>query len=139
MADPDPAAGEPDLQAYSQCMRDNGITEFPDPGPDGLFLDGTGINPDSSQFKAAEEACEYVGPRSDPAAPGGSGSAGQSEWEQVVPGGDCVCADRSVFAFWERRADPTRVVLSLDFGDAACAIRHREVSSSRAQRPLEQP
>jgi hypothetical protein len=35
-----------------------------------------------------------------------------------VPGGDCECADGSEFAFWERRADPTKVVLFLDGGGA---------------------
>jgi Pectinacetylesterase len=39
-------------------------------------------------------------------------------WEKVVPGGDCECADGSEFAFWERRADPTKVVLFLDGGGA---------------------
>lgn len=33
------------------------------------------------------------------------------ERKKVVPGGDCACADGSEFAFWERRADPARVVL----------------------------
>jgi len=33
-----------------------------------------------------------------------------------VPGGDCECADGSGFAFWERRADPTKVVFYLDGG-----------------------
>jgi hypothetical protein len=37
-------------------------------------------------------------------------------WEQVVPGGACQCADGSKFSFWERRADPTRVVLFLNGG-----------------------
>jgi hypothetical protein len=110
-------AGEPDLLAFAQCMRDNGIAAFPDPGPDGdLFLDGTGIDPESPDFQAAEEACEHLRPQPDPAAPGGSGAAGGSAWEKVVPGGDCMCADGSEFAFWERPSDPTRVVLFLDGG-----------------------
>ena len=37
-------------------------------------------------------------------------------WDKVVPGGDCECADGSEFAFWERRANPTKVVLFLDGG-----------------------
>jgi hypothetical protein len=32
------------------------------------------------------------------------------KWRKVVPRGDCECADGSEFAFWERRADPTKVV-----------------------------
>jgi len=38
------------------------------------------------------------------------------EWERVVPAGDCQCADGSEFAFWERRADPTKVVFFLNGG-----------------------
>jgi hypothetical protein len=33
-----------------------------------------------------------------------------------VAGDDCECADGSEFAFWEHRADPTKVVLFLDGG-----------------------
>jgi Pectinacetylesterase len=54
----------------------------------------------------------------DATASSGSMSGGASEWEKVVPGGDCECADGSEFAFWERRADPTKVVLFLDGGGA---------------------
>jgi hypothetical protein len=97
-------------------MRDNGIAEFPDPGPDGLSLAGLGIDRDSPQFKAAAEACESLRPQRGGAGPGGSDAAGESEWEKVVPGGDCVCADGSEFAFWERRADPTKVVFYLEGG-----------------------
>ena len=112
-----PEADDPDLLALSQCMRDNGIANFPDPGPDGgLLLDGTGIDPDSPQFKAAQEACRDLRPQPDPAGPNGSSTAGESLWEKVVPGGDCMCADGSEFAFWERRADPTKVVFFLDGG-----------------------
>jgi hypothetical protein len=40
------------------------------------------------------------------------------KWKKVVPGGDCECADGSEFAFWERRADPAKVVFFLDGGGA---------------------
>jgi hypothetical protein len=33
---------------------------------------------------------------------------------QIVPGGDCQCASGGKFSFWERQADPTRVVLFLN-------------------------
>ena len=39
-----------------------------------------------------------------------------------MPGGDCECADGSEFAFWERLADPTKVVFFLD-GGGACLTR----------------
>jgi hypothetical protein len=44
--------------------------------------------------------------------------AGAMEWERVVPGGDCECADGSEFIFFERRADPTKIVFFLDGGGA---------------------
>ncbi len=67
----------------------------------------------------------------DAAAPSGSIPAGGSEWEKVVPGGDCECADGSEFAFWVRDADPKKVVFWLDGGgacwDAAtCAFTDEE-------------
>jgi Pectinacetylesterase len=51
------------------------------------------------------------------AATSATASANQT-WTKVVPGGDCECADGSEFAFWERRADPTKAVLFLDGGGA---------------------
>jgi hypothetical protein len=113
-----PVAGEPDLMALSQCMRDNGIADFPDPSANGLNIGGLGIDRDSPQFVAAQEACNSLRPQPGAGGPGGSASGGDPEWEKVVPGGDCVCADGSEFAFWERRADPTKVVLYLEGGGA---------------------
>ena len=41
------------------------------------------------------------------------------EWEQVLTGEDCVCADGSPYSFWVREADPSRVVFYL-MGGGAC-------------------
>jgi hypothetical protein len=58
--------------AYAKCMRDHGITNFPDPKFDGsgvtLSLPSS-INPNSTKFKAADKACQSVMPH-----PPGSGS-----------------------------------------------------------------
>jgi hypothetical protein len=51
-------------------------------------------------------------------APTSTTAPADRKWKKVVPGGDCECADGSEFAFWERRADPTKVVLFLDGGGA---------------------
>jgi hypothetical protein len=51
-------------------------------------------------------------------APANTTAASDTKWKKVVPGGDCECADGSEFAFWERRADPTKVVFFLDGGGA---------------------
>jgi hypothetical protein len=44
----------------AQCMRDNGVPNFPDPQPDGsIHLDGDkiGVGPGDPTFDKAEEAC----------------------------------------------------------------------------------
>jgi hypothetical protein len=52
--------------AYSRCMRAHGIKAFPDPNAQGeLALNegpGTGIDPKSPQFKAADNACKSLLP-----------------------------------------------------------------------------
>ena len=114
------AAFETEVE-WTQCLRDNGIKGLPDPqvNKDGFILSGFPLLP-TEEWNTAQEACQSI---FDGAAPpeesGGDAAAGgdaASGWEQVVPGGDCECADGSEFAFWERRADPTKVVLFLDGG-----------------------
>jgi hypothetical protein len=68
----DPPGGADDRAKaleYSECMRDNGITDFPDPqegdGGGGLSLP-EGIDPESDEFAAAAEACEQYMPGPDP-------------------------------------------------------------------------
>jgi Pectinacetylesterase len=51
-------------------------------------------------------------------APATTTAPADQEWKKVVPGGNCECADGSEFAFWERRANPTKVVFFLDGGGA---------------------
>jgi hypothetical protein len=53
---------------YAQCMRENGLPNFPDPEANGGIriqgnsgdnnADNSGMNPDDPTFKAAEKACE---------------------------------------------------------------------------------
>jgi hypothetical protein len=51
------------LLAFSQCMRDNGVPEFPDPAPGsgGRFVMPDGqlpFNPYSLTFQTAVQACQ---------------------------------------------------------------------------------
>jgi hypothetical protein len=49
----------------AQCMRDNGVKNFPDPGPDGnMRLDGdkVGMGPGDPTFDKADEACSKYRP-----------------------------------------------------------------------------
>jgi hypothetical protein len=49
---------------HAQCMRDNGVPDFPDPefSDGGARIDLNGIDPESSVFQEAQEACEDVMP-----------------------------------------------------------------------------
>jgi hypothetical protein len=59
------------LLKYARCMRAHGVSNFPDPSADGgLTLDPTVVNPNSPQFKAAQQACKSLMP--------GGGSGGQA-------------------------------------------------------------
>ncbi|MDL4817023.1 hypothetical protein [Actinomadura opuntiae] len=65
------------MRAYSKCMRDHGITAFPDPSSDGGIQinagPGTGIDPESQTFKAADQACKKYQPGRGPRESGGGG------------------------------------------------------------------
>jgi hypothetical protein len=55
------------LVKFSQCMRAHGVPQFPDPKQQGngasLTLDrSSGVNPDSAEFKAAQQACRAYAP-----------------------------------------------------------------------------
>jgi hypothetical protein len=56
---------------YAQCMRENGVTNFPDPNKNGRFVIAAGgPNRNSPQFKKAQQACksqEPPGIQDDPA------------------------------------------------------------------------
>lgn len=56
-------AAQQQLMAYSQCMRSNGVSDFPDP----VFSGGAGsltlpadIDPNSPTFQAAQKACQSL-------------------------------------------------------------------------------
>lgn len=62
-----PASVDPEDagRLYARCMRDNGVPDFPDPGPDGQFSlthgEG-GIDQDDPEFRAAMEECRDLAP-----------------------------------------------------------------------------
>jgi hypothetical protein len=64
------------LRRYAQCMRDNGIKNFPDPTTDqGLVMDPNklGMSPDDPRFKAAQQTCSKYQPGGPSAGPSGGG------------------------------------------------------------------
>ena len=59
--------------AFSQCMRNDGVTNFPDPKGGGGIQFGPGINPSSSAFRSARSKCKHLLPGGGP--PSGPPSA----------------------------------------------------------------
>jgi hypothetical protein len=55
---------ESDELAYSRCMRANGVAAFPDPRAGGgtELQTGSGIDPSSAAFKAAQAKCQKIVP-----------------------------------------------------------------------------
>jgi hypothetical protein len=53
---------------FSQCMRANGIPNFPDPRPSGVHPP-TGIDPASPAYESAQNACKKYLPPSKPPPP----------------------------------------------------------------------
>jgi hypothetical protein len=52
------------LRAFSKCMRENGVPGFPDPRPGGGIAveAGPDLDPNSAEYKAAEEKCNKILP-----------------------------------------------------------------------------
>ena len=51
------------LKRYAKCLRENGVEHFPTPSADGsLRLSKDAVDPESDEFKAAEEACKKYAP-----------------------------------------------------------------------------
>jgi hypothetical protein len=83
---------------FSKCMRSHGVPNFPDPeishsgGGVGIRIGGrgSGIEPNSPQFKAAQKTCQSDLPRP-PGAKGGPGG-GEVNSSGGSPGGQAVLA-----------------------------------------------
>ena len=62
---------------FAQCMRSHGVPKFPDPqfpaGGGSLMTIGKDVNPNSPQFKAAQQACQKLVPNSPMSAGPGEG------------------------------------------------------------------
>jgi hypothetical protein len=64
---PDPAMAAAMLK-FAKCMRDNGVANFPDPDANGgtMIEQGSGIDPESDSFKAAQQKCQQFMPTAGP-------------------------------------------------------------------------
>jgi hypothetical protein len=60
-------AGQEQAVKFAECMRDNGVTEFPDPGASGRLtidgvLNGSSLDPSSAAWQNAIAACKDLQP-----------------------------------------------------------------------------
>ena len=63
----DASAGQKQAVKFAECMRDNGVSEFPDPdASEGLTIDGvlngSSLDPNSATWQNAITACEDLEP-----------------------------------------------------------------------------
>jgi hypothetical protein len=56
-----PAADQEQAREFAQCMRDNGVPDFPDPDAEGRFSEGE-HDPDDPALRAAQEKCRDLAP-----------------------------------------------------------------------------
>jgi hypothetical protein len=54
------SASTGDALAFSQCMRANGVPNFPDPNAGGGFQIPAGVSPAAPAFKAAQAKCQKL-------------------------------------------------------------------------------
>jgi hypothetical protein len=82
-----PNGGEPEkldpqrleqLRKLAQCLRDNGIKNFPDPTDQGIQGDSSDPdqNPENPKFQAAQKACDKYAPAAPGDAPGNNSGSG---------------------------------------------------------------
>jgi hypothetical protein len=76
--------GQQDL-AFAQCMRSDGVTDFPDPGSDGQFPTISAQMEDSPQFGTGFNACKHL-------LPAGGVSKAQQDGPQLLKFAQCMHA-----------------------------------------------
>ena len=81
-----------DALKYAECMRANGVPNFPDPEPGGgfLFQVGTGIDPSSPAFKATQAKCKKLMPGGGPPGPGATTHPSAQALAQMVKIAQCM-------------------------------------------------
>ena len=77
------AAAHGRFVAFSQCMRAHGVPNFPDPSSSGgiQITQGSGVNPFSPAFKAAQGKCRKLLPGG---GPGGGKPSAQTEKQMLA-------------------------------------------------------
>ncbi|WP_051392901.1 pectin acetylesterase-family hydrolase [Glycomyces arizonensis] len=110
---------------YAECVRGQGIADYPDPQveDDGsvMFTNLSELEAPQEEVEAAQDTCHHILEAVTPSEGGEERheiNPAAAGWEQVRADGDCQCADGSDYGFYAREADPEKVVLYLDGGGA---------------------
>jgi hypothetical protein len=96
---PSPSSGGSAL-AYSRCMRDHGVSDFPDPNSNGEINDPKLEEP-SDVVAKAQDACEDLAPEGEPADSGKQAAA----TEKVLAYSQCM-RDHGISGFPDPVPDP---------------------------------
>lgn len=90
-----PADNSTAMVAYAQCMRANGVPDFPDPDSNGnmriVAKKGSGLDMDSTAFKAASQKCQDKLPAGKSEAR--SGEAEKALEDQLLAYAKCIRAN----------------------------------------------
>ena len=115
----DGAANQTQAVKFAECMRDNGVSEFPDPNAsEGLTIDGvlngSSLDPSSAAWKEAMGACRDLQPRN-----------ARAPISSARPGGPIG---------HERNRERPRLVLPVHVGDTSTEVRTEVRCSSPSER-----
>ncbi|MFD7132843.1 hypothetical protein [Streptomyces sp. NPDC059894] len=105
-----PTGAEDRQLAFAQCMREKGVPKFPDPDEDGNSIIGkdSGVDPDSSAFKKASEACKDLAPQGE-----GANAGEPLDPAKVARWAQCV-RDNGVPAFADPQIDGDTMEIDLE-------------------------
>ncbi|MFD4528140.1 hypothetical protein ACFWP7_30250 [Streptomyces sp. NPDC058470] len=73
------------MLAYAECMRTNGVADFPDPQAGGGLTLPEGIDPKSDSFKKADDKCKTYAPNR-----GGSGDGDNAPTQEQLDYAKCM-------------------------------------------------
>lgn len=117
------ASSDPALQ-YSQCMRENGVPNFPDPEEGKIQITpGSGVDPESPEFQEASEACRQFAPSGAPT------QANEDLEQQVLEYAQCM-RENGVPDFPDPKVSGGAVQLKLPKGVSESSPQFREAQEA---------
>jgi hypothetical protein len=134
----DAAANQTEALKFAECMRDNGVSEFPDPPAEGGLtidgvLNGSGLDPEGPAWKTAIGACKDL----QPAGFTGDHEVSDSERESRLAFAQCI-RDNGVADFPDPADDQPLIntnVIPSAATDAGMSALNAAMQACRDQAP----